>query len=104
MNNPLPPGVLGALKTDRNAGGPQNRPLAPQDLTKAPRRFRPGHLTSYALVRLIKERSQQLRGRPREITPIFDQLRDSGFAGREWVVRESADHARSKTFRRAIVS
>ncbi len=35
-----------------------------------------------------------------EKTVIFSQLRRSGFAGREWLVRSGAVHARSKTFKR----
>lgn len=31
---------------------------------------------------------------------IFDQLRESGFAGQEWLTRSGAVHARSKTYKR----
>ncbi len=38
---------------------------------------------------------------PRPDAPIFSQLIASGFAGREWMVRRGAVHARSRTYPRS---
>lgn len=42
--------------------------------------------------------------RPRPDAPIFDQLIASNFAGKEWMVRRGAVHARSRTYPRAAVA
>lgn len=41
---------------------------------------------------------------PHAHAPIFKQLIESGFAGREWLVRSGAVHARSRTYPRDSVS
>jgi hypothetical protein len=41
--------------------------------------------------------------RPAPGAEVLQALADSHFAGKEWVIREDAEHAKSKTYRRAAV-
>lgn len=59
-----------------------------------------GHTRTYP----FREGEDSVAIRPSRGGPaVLQSLVDSGFAGKAWIVREDADHAKSKTYRREAV-
>jgi len=72
--------------------------LPPQKLPNAPCKYFVAKVTGQTTLYSFDEANDILMFAKDSTIPVFSQLVESGFDGKQWIVRASANHAKSKTY------